>query len=678
MILRYKINFRIQGLLNTMKKSILLFLFALLLTQNIFSNSENYADRNTALRYLKLSQDYMLKSDWNSVLNYSEIGLTYDSSIPELWYTKAIALEQKREKPYIIIENLEKALSLDWTTLNNNGAKLLLANYYYHTMNYYDALELVKDSALQLNSDALKTQAKIYYMINDPVSARKTIDAAWRIFPLDTDFPKIFFYFEETFNFHDESNILYANLKETFLSLIFDYSGTRNRYDSKLLLLASNFADEELQNQILKIYKTQGVDSELYPIKALEANLITETEAIDLFFNLSGNKINYNYLEKVVSLVSEENYKSIYSYLDSFAGDFLFDNNKDEIFELTSNYNYGRPNYAEFEKYQDGKIFWTCEFDYGTPRKFYIPSENIYFTYARYPYVSKIESEKVDFNLVPDSVKLVYLDVIDSNLFNGKYDFYIPQPKSDNNDYNEDVLENTNVLTIYFSEKGQYGEDKLRLLLSRGKIVSGNYYLDNVLYAAAVFEDGKLIFRNVDMNYDGIFEIKEIYTSSNDIEYSNIEKTDLLGDFPYEEKIWLSSILVDTDSDGNIDCTEEYTFDNKTIKNWNGVKEISSNEGELISVSFVNPQTGLEAKVDYEQGKPVSLEYNNYTYPIIYDEKLDLYFIGSKLETDFNLAKVKEELKNKGTSYVVSIYENESSKFCGIKTQNFYFIWNLK
>lgn len=677
MILRYKTHFRIQGLLKTMKKSILLFVLTLLFTYNVFANSENYADKNTALRYLKLSQDYMLSSDWNSVLNYSEIGLSYDSSIPELWYTKALALEQKREKPYIIIENLEKALSLGWSTLNKNGAKLLLANYYYHTMNYYDALELVKDSALQLNSDALKIQAKVYYMINDPLSARKTIDAAWRIFPLDTDFPKIFFYFEETFNFHDESNILYANLKETFLSLIFDYSGIRNRFDSHLLLLASNFADEELQGQILKIYKTQGIESALYPIKALEANFITEPEALDLFFALCENKINYNYLEKLVSLISQENYKSVYSYLDSFSGDILFDNNKDEIFELSSSYKFGRPNYAEFEKYQDGQLYWTCEFDYGTPRKFFIPSENIYFTYARYPYVSKIESERVDFNLVPDAIKLVYIDVIDSDLFNGEYDFYIPFPKSDDNEY-DNVLENTNALTLYFSEKGQYGEDKLRLLLSRGKIVSGNYYLDNVPYASAVFEDGKLIFRNVDKNYDGIFEIKEIYTSNDEIEYSNIEKTDLFGDFPYNDKIWLSSILVDMDADGNVDYSEEYTFDNKTIKNWNSVKETSTNEGELISVSFMNPQTNLIAKVDYELGKPVSLEYNNFTYPVIYDEELALYYIGNKLETDFDLQKVKEELKNKGTSYVVSIYENDSSKFCGIKTQNFYFVWNLK
>jgi hypothetical protein len=312
-------------------------------------------------------------------------------------------------------------------------------------MNYSGALKLVRDSALQLNSEALKTQAKIYYMMQDPISARKSLDVAWRIFPQDTDFPKIFFYFEETFNFQDENDILYKNLKETFLSLIFDYSGIRNRFDSHLLLLASNFADEELQGQILKIYKTQGIESALYPIKALEANFITEPEALDLFFALCENKINYNYLEKLVSLISQENYKLVYSYLDSFSGDILFDNNKDEIFELSSSYKFGRPNYAEFEKYQDGQLYWTCEFDYGTPRKFFIPSENIYFTYARYPYVSKIESERIDFNLVPDAIKLVYIDVIDSDLFNGEYDFYIPLPKSDDNEY-DNVLVNNNYI----------------------------------------------------------------------------------------------------------------------------------------------------------------------------------------------------------------------------------------
>ena len=84
---------------------------------------------------------------WTNV----EIGLTYDNTIADLWYIKALACEQKREKPYIIIDLLETALTKDWQVYNNNGAKLLLADYFVHTLEYNEALELINDAALLLN-----------------------------------------------------------------------------------------------------------------------------------------------------------------------------------------------------------------------------------------------------------------------------------------------------------------------------------------------------------------------------------------------------------------------------------------------------------------------------------------------------------------------------------------------
>ena len=104
-------------------------------------------------------------------------------------------------------------------------------------------------------------------------------------------------------------------------------------------------------------------------------------------------------------MIPQEELKIVASFLDSFEGEILFDFNKDGIFELISMYKNGRPTKAFYEENQDGLVTWSCDFDYGTPRKIFLPESttdtvDITFVYARYPYVSKVESKITDFNLM--------------------------------------------------------------------------------------------------------------------------------------------------------------------------------------------------------------------------------------------------------------------------------------
>ena len=317
-----------------MKKTIFAVLMFFCVICCAFSEEAFFANRNTALRYLKLAQDYVLKSQWDSVLSSAEIGLTYDSSLADLWYVKSIAESQTQEKPYIIIENLEKSLDREWVSYNPRGAKILLANYYYATMEYEKALSLLDDKTLLLNSEALKTSAKIFYITGNIQKARETIDTAWRMFPLDSDYPNIFYKFENPLNLTKEplsaSDEMFFELNETFLSLGFDYLDGKNQVNPKFLLLASSFADDDLQTKMLKVYKTQGIESPLYPIKALEAGLMSEDEAISSYFSLSGSNLQFNLLQNLFDLISDEKKLVVYSILDSFEGKLYFDNNFDE------------------------------------------------------------------------------------------------------------------------------------------------------------------------------------------------------------------------------------------------------------------------------------------------------------------------------------------------------------
>lgn len=660
-----------------MKKSVFAVLMFLWVVFCGFAEENTYANRNTALKYLKLAQDYVLKSQWNNVLSIAEIGLTYDSSLADLWYVKSIAQSQKNEKPYIIIENLENALQKEWVSYNPSGAKIMLANYYYNVVDYEKSLNLLSDRSLTLNSDALKTSAKIYYQTGNLQKARETINTAWRMFPLDVDFPLIFYKFEnpaqlsmEATNSSDE---MFFELNKTFLSLGFDYVNGKNQVNPQFLLLASSFADSDMQNRLLKVYKTQGIESPLYPLKAFEAGLISEDEAISSFFALSKDNIDFNLLNQLFELMPEEKYISIYSILDSFQGTLFFDNNEDGFYELTCQYKNGRPFYAEYEAKQDGIVNWTSKFDYGAAKEVYLPQENFTLRYEPYPYLSTVEFENVDYNFIPESISWLPFDVKLADFSSEEYGFYILNPVDTSFD-SSNLYEKSSSVVTYLSNKNQYGEDKVKFSLSNGKFVSGNYYLDGNLYASAVFENGLLIFRNVDKDLNGSFEITEVY--KNDSNDDTIDFYSLFGSFEYGDNLRLSNILVDINEDGEADYFENYNLDGSFSKKWDVVQENRDKDNILTSLIFDIPLSENTVEINFIDEKPVNFLYKNLIYPLMYDSENDFYWLGDipSYAEELDYQKIKQDLIEKNTVYSVQIYKMDNNNyFYAVKTFDFYF-----
>lgn len=660
-----------------MKKSVFAVLMFLWVVFCGVAEENSYANRNTALKYLKLAQDYVLKSQWENVLSTAEIGLTYDSSLADLWYVKSVAESQKNEKPYIIIENLENALQREWVSYNPSGAKVMLANYYYNVMDYEKSLNLLSDRSLTLNSDALKTSAKIYYQTGNVQKARETINTAWRMFPLDVDFPLIFYKFENpdqlSMEMTNSSDEMFFELNKTFLSLGFDYVNGKNQVNPQFLLVASSFADKDLQTKMLKVYKTQGIESPLYPLKAFEAELISEDEAISSFFTLSKGEIDYNLLTQLFDLMPEEKYISIYSILDSFQGTLLFDENQDGFYELTCEYKSGRPIYAEYEEKQDGIVKWISKFDYGAAQEVFLPKEKLTLKYARYPYVSTVEYENMDYNFIPDSVSWLPFEVSVSDFSGNEYDFYIINPVDTTFD-SSNLYEKSSSVVTYLSNKNKDGEDKIRFTISNGKIVSGNYFLEGNLYASAVFENGSLIFRNVDKDLNGSFEITEIY--KNDSNDETIDFYSLFGTFEYDGNLRLSSIVVDTDDDDEIDFYENYGLDGSVSKKWNGIQENRDKDNTLISLVYDIPLSENKVEIYFFDEKPMYFLYKNLTYPLMYDSEIDFYWLGDipSYAEELDYQKIKQDLIEKDTVYSVKIYKMDNNNyFYAVKTFDFYF-----
>ena len=75
-----------------MKKFAVIFLLSLGISFSLAAQSSaGAANKNTALRCLKLAENCLVADDWQNALNQAELGLSYDDSISDLYYIKAAA-----------------------------------------------------------------------------------------------------------------------------------------------------------------------------------------------------------------------------------------------------------------------------------------------------------------------------------------------------------------------------------------------------------------------------------------------------------------------------------------------------------------------------------------------------------------------------------------------------------
>ena len=74
-----------------MKKLVVILLSLGITFTAIAQNSASSANKNTALRCLKLAESCLVGNDWQNALNQAELGLSYDDSISDLYYIKAAA-----------------------------------------------------------------------------------------------------------------------------------------------------------------------------------------------------------------------------------------------------------------------------------------------------------------------------------------------------------------------------------------------------------------------------------------------------------------------------------------------------------------------------------------------------------------------------------------------------------
>lgn len=555
------------------------------------------ANRRTAVRCLNLAKNYLSSSDFDNAISQSELGLSYDSTVSDLWYIKAAAMNQKGEKKADVLPLVMKSLTEgEWVDYNRDGARILYADMLCDTGVYEQALAILDSSPMIYNADAEFIRAKSYYRLKteDAISkAREKINSARKIYSSDLRFPELFFKneyflkkggnFSQNSETNETSSALVQKIADSFIAKMPEYDNP----DSELEVYAAIFASGEKQVRLLQAFSSHGLRHPLYAGVALENNLMTQQEAIDYFFSFADEKISLEFLEDFLPHITDESaIESVKEHLNAFSGLLTLDTNGDFEAELFVNYSRGRSESFYWDSNNDGIEEWSVKSDFGVPETVELTEGNLELLYGTYPYIVKAvyKSDKYEngaaiFNLLDETFAWSPCDIKSHELFKFLFDvdFYVPFPKIANTDLNTDLLIAS--CSSYEVPTSERENAKIRFSVLDGKIQSSEYFSNETRYAFASFKNGLPDFRTIDNDGDGIFETTEYFGFDPANEYNVSEEEEnkivenIFGLPSSETGFYVKMIQIDQNEDTLPDFTEEYLPFGGKIATWDHDKD---------------------------------------------------------------------------------------------------------
>ena len=225
----------------------------------VAQNSAGAANKNTALRCLKLAENCLVADDWQNALSQAELGLSYDDSISDLYYIKAAASLNLGGTKADALRLLSSAFERSsWAGYTKNGARIFLADLLSDTGYYEESLSALDNDPFIYSADAEFIRIKNYYRMGTQESlsqARQRLNSDRRVYPLDQRFPEIFFLFESQFMSEAERDgIAYkipqivSTIADSYIIKLPDYSN-RNQ---ELELMAVSFARHDDKLRLIK------------------------------------------------------------------------------------------------------------------------------------------------------------------------------------------------------------------------------------------------------------------------------------------------------------------------------------------------------------------------------------------------------------------------------------------
>lgn len=696
-----------------MKKSIFAVIFSVFLFSLSAQNSYQVANKNTAVRCLKLAENCLMSRDWNNALKQAELGLSYDDSISDLIYVKAAALMNMNSKKADVLGQINKAFELDnWVNNKKNGARILYADLLSDTGKYEDSMNLLDSQPFIFSADAEFIRIKNMYRMGTSQSienARLKLNSAIRIYPSDSRFANLFFMFEmvllqnyAVLGINYEIPDIVKTIANYYISKLPDYDGK----NLELELLASFFASSDMQNRLVRAIdsKEQTVHP-LLAVAGLQVGLYSEKKAVELFFETVENAFCLSDLEFLTlhlrdSEVSDFLMEKLLNY-DGFVyvdGDFDLQN------EVIIEYKTGRPLNINCDFDNDGNQDFYAKCDFGSPEIVQLQGENISVYYEEYPFVSKIilhDNSKTDevqqnkqtvLNYFGKEFSFAPVELKENDVFGMLgLDFYVPVFTNTQFSLPDFDSLYKNAISVEYPVKERENA-KVVYTVFQGKTISAVFLQNEKNYAFCNFSN--IPFgRAVDFDDDGVYETLEQYDlilenpDANSL-YEPEFLTSIFGEnFLHQminenKKIYLQKISIDRNSNHFYEYAEEYLSDNGKISFWD-----NNDDGIIDSKHTRFPQKNDESlqeeSVFYDKdGKMI--------VSIIFVDKTPIKMFESDKEVLINAGENKnfywiedvqplqvenqilDSFKNMKQG-AVEIFESEGARFSIIKMEEDYF-----
>ena len=640
-----------------MKKLVVILLSLGITFTAIAQNSASSANKNTALRCLKLAESCLVGNDWQNALNQAELGLSYDDSISDLYYIKAAASLNlggtKADALRLLSSAFERAA---WAGYTKNGARIFLADLLSDTGFYEESLSALDNEPFIYSADAEFIRIKNYYRMGteDSLSrARQRLNSIRRVYPADQRFPKIFFMFESQFMSEAERDGIKYKIPEIVSTIVDSYITKLPDYSDRnqeLELMAAFFARGEEKLRLIKAIDAKNKSlSALLAIAALRAGIYTDAEAFDMFFGASGSEVYLDLLETFIALLKDEEViEQAAKTLASFTGTLYIDENMDLQYEFVVQYENGRPLYIKYDGNNDGEIELYSSCDFGAPVLVYFNSSRIQFYYDTFPRISKVSYSDTNlvFNFLHDDFVFSPFDFVTDNVFaRTGAEFYIPNISNEIAiPLPQELIEKASSFELPVTER-----DNARIVytLSGGNIVFAEFYEGDKRYAYSDFTKEGSIFRFVDYDNDGNFEtveqFSEIPYAQEGLRSDENERivSSVFNFIDGRQDIYLRKIQIDRNANTFCEFSEEYLEYGGKVTVWdnddNGLPDCQyirypQKEGEsLLEDTLYFDSNGLQIiSLTIADGVPVKMNIQGSEVMVYAGTAAGLYWIDNK------------------------------------------------
>ena len=669
-----------------MKKRIIVFLSITFIFQMmlIAQNSAATANRNTALRCLRLAENCLLGGDWDNAFRQAELGLSYDDSVSDLVYVKAASLINLGKSKNEVLEIISQAFKKDnWLGYSLNGARILYADLLCDTGDYEASLHMLDSEPFILSADAEFIRVKNFYRMATEKSlsdARLKVNTARRIYPTDSRFPTIFFMFEYAFmsealrtGLHYQIDDTVSTIARAYIAKLPDYTDLNNEVE----ILASFFADEKEKLRLLKAIDSKNTRANPYMVIAgLRNGIYSDSQAFDLFFKSVDNEIPCELLEDFTLALTEADIKvKLAEYLTAFSGKITVDLNIDLQNELEILYENGRPSEIYYDKNKDGVMEICAKCDFGAPITVEYPQQQVSLTYAAYPELSKIffaREGRTFYFLHEDLNHKPFTFIADPVFGLVGVDFFIPSPEADLQIPSAEQV--VNLAASVELPNSERTESTVLYSADAGKLYFANFYQGEKRYAYADFSTGLPFLRYVDADDDGYFETTEEYDSDALISQPDYIEG-VFGKAAIPANLYLKKLQIDRNANTFYEYTEEYYEHDGKICSWDNdddgfidfsYEKSPQPEDEALLESYVfyrrdNPSIAIQ----FIDSIPVKLTIGD-SEEIIYAGKSDGFYWVAEEGSDEMEALALRSAKNVDNG-AVTVKEYEGLRFSVIK-----------